>query len=209
VDVTRPDSLDRTDVCSAVAESRNHVAIEILFEDPETLKGLVKWCLFHLGVGTTNEDAEDALQDFYAAHGRRVKATYKPGSQSLVDYFKLCLKRFCWKRGKQLRKRKSSEMALDHASRNGHQVAVDNQDSSVAQKILREADELTREREESRVLAEIAQLSIHDQQILGLYYEKELPMREVAARLGISESAAKVRLFRARKRLNASRERGS
>ncbi|MDR1668673.1 MAG: sigma-70 family RNA polymerase sigma factor, partial [Oscillospiraceae bacterium] len=49
----------------------------------------------------------------------------------------------------------------------------------------------------------IETLSPADQEILTLYYVKNSKLRKITSLLDISESAAKVRLFRARRRLEA------
>ncbi len=57
--------------------------------------------------------------------------------------------------------------------------------------------------ESTEVAAAVAALSESDRQILKLRYEEDLTQPQVSERLGIGESAAKVRLSRARRRLEA------
>jgi len=56
----------------------------------------------------------------------------------------------------------------------------------------------------TELAAALASLSESDRQILMLRYAEDLTQPAVAKRLGIGESAAKVRLSRARKKLEAS-----
>ncbi len=55
--------------------------------------------------------------------------------------------------------------------------------------------------ESTEVAAALTALSESDRQILKLRYEEDLTQPQISERLGIGESAAKVRLSRARKRL--------
>lgn len=77
--------------------------IDALLEDHNSAKKLIRFCLWHLGNGCTAEDAEDALYEFYSLHRHEVIDTFRPGPQSPEDYFKYCLKRFCWDQGKKIR----------------------------------------------------------------------------------------------------------
>src|SRR5690349_18582735 len=121
-------------------------------------------CLFHLGYGASNEDAEDALQDFCATHRQKVIDTYKSGAQSPVDYFKLCLKRFCWRRARQLRRRRIDQESLT----NSLQLINGRDDSSPIDKILTEAHQRERDKQESRLVEAVAQLSPDRQNLLWL-----------------------------------------
>jgi RNA polymerase sigma factor (sigma-70 family) len=210
VDESQPGSLDRTEGCSAVSdEYRNAAAIDSLYDHKETLKGLLKWCLFHLGDGAAIEDAEEVLDDFRVSDRGKVAATYKPGgAQSLVTYFKLCLKRYCWKRGKRLRTHRLPEESLDQALRNGRQFADENPNANPLQQMLRELDERDRNKEKiSRLYAEIEQLPPDDREILRLRYAEGVSLKKVAVQLGIGDSAAKARMRRLKKRLKFLLER--
>jgi RNA polymerase sigma factor (sigma-70 family) len=203
VDEVQPGSLDRTEGCSAVSdESRNAATIDSLYDHKETLKGLLKWCLFHLGDGATIEDAEEVLDDFRISDRGKVAATYKSGgAQSLVTYFKLCLKRYCWKRGKRLRIRRLPEESLDRALRNGRQFADEDASANPLQKMLCEQDQ--NEEKISRLYTEIEQLPADDREILRLRYEEGVSLKKVAVHLGIGDSAAKARMRRIKKRLKS------
>ena len=56
---------------------------------------------------------------------------------------------------------------------------------------------------QGRVRAALALLAEADREVLLLRYLEQLPLREVAAVLGVSESAVKMRHFRALERLRA------
>jgi RNA polymerase sigma factor (sigma-70 family) len=192
-----PDQVKSDGLTSDDASAR----LSSLLSDRRTLDHLRKFCLYHLGYGATAEDAKDALQDFCLQSGLAVAAGYKPGTQTLLAYFKFCLKRFCWGRGNQLRERARLQDSLDEPGRNGQrplEFADESPDSDPFEKLLEDAE---REKARSRVLAATDKLSREDREILHLQYELELPMREIATRLEISEEAAKVRAFRARARL--------
>lgn len=67
----------------------------------------------------------------------------------------------------------------------------------------REQDEWTNGEHSNEILdvrATLAQLSSDDRLVLVLFYGNDLPVREIAEMLGITEGAARVRLSRARAR---------
>lgn len=170
--------------------------IDALLEDRAKLRELVQYSLWDLGPGATFEDAEDALQDFCARHRQKIIDTYKPGAQPPTAYFRLCLQRFCWKRGERLRRerRNVDPLVID--------LTDERQGSDPLRKILSEADQREREARESRLQEAIGHLPIEGQRLLKLYYEEGLPIREIATQhLHISEPATKVRLFRLRDRI--------
>lgn len=171
------------------------VTVGALLEDRGTLKELLRFCLWNLGSGATPEDAEDALQDFCARNAEKITNTYKPGPQSLKSYFKLCLERFCWKRGKQLRrqKRQSRLMMKDLST-----IAL-HRDPGPLSRLLADSDGQEPEKIESRLKDAIDKLPPDAQRLLNLFYEEGLSIREIAEKhLHISESAVKVRLTRIR-----------
>lgn len=182
---------------SAVLSPSGAAAIDALLDDRAALKKLVQYCLWHLGWDASYEDAEDALQEFCTRYRQRVIDTYKPGAQSLITYFKLCLSRYCWKKGKQLRRQAqdADSLAVDL------QVIDDNKIGSPLERILAGRDDRKREDLEGRLSEAISHLPPDQQQLLKLRYEENQSIRQIAAELGISESAAKVRLFRARDRV--------
>ena len=88
--------------------------------------------------------------------------------------------------------------ALTRAARRKPEVAL------AEAEILREpAQEPEMPAETELLRAALARLSPLDRAVLALRYEQGLSVEELAAALGIGESAAKVRLFRARQRLIA------
>lgn len=174
--------------------------VEALLEDRGTLKELLRFCLWNLGSNATPEDAEDVLQDFCVRNGQKITNTYKPGPQSLKSYFKLCLKRFCWKRCRQLqRDRKQTRLMI----RDLNTIAL-HHDPGPLSRLLTDADCRRRERIESRLQEAIDELSPDGQQLLKLFYEERLSIRVIAEKhLQISESAVKVRLARIRSKLKS------
>ncbi len=171
--------------------------VEALLEDRGTLKELLRFSLWNLGPPATPEDAEDTLQDFCARNGQTITNTYKPGPQSLKSYFKLCLQRFCWKRGKQLRRhRKQTRLMIKDLNT----IAL-HRDPGPLAKLLADAEDQP-EKIESRLQEAVGELSPDAQRLLKLFYEERLSIREIAEKhLLISESAVKVRLTRIRSKL--------
>jgi RNA polymerase sigma factor (sigma-70 family) len=172
--------------------------VEALLEDRGTLKELLLFCLWNLGSRATPEDAEDVLQDFWVRNGQKITNTYKAGPQSLKTYFKLCLKRFCWKRGRQLQRHKKQTRLM---IKDLNTIAL-HSDPGPLTRLLTDADRQQREKIESRLQEAIGELSSDAQRLLKLFYEERLSIREIAEKhLQISESAVKVRLARIRSKL--------
>lgn len=70
-------------------------------------------------------------------------------------------------------------------------------------------DDIGRDDERRSVLAALARLRPHDQELLRLVTWENLPHRQVAAILGCSENAVAIRMLRARERLAAELAKGS
>lgn len=172
--------------------------VEALLGDRGTLKELLRFCLWNLGQDATSEDAEEALQDFCTRNTQKITNTYKPGAQSLKSYFMLCLKRFCWKRGKQLRReRNQTRKMIEDLS-----TIAPHRDPGPLARLLADADGQEREKMKSRLKEAIEQLPSDAQLLVKLFYEEKLSIREIAEKhLHISESAVKVRLTRIRSKL--------
>ena len=68
-------------------------------------------------------------------------------------------------------------------------------------------ERLLREEQVSRLLSEVLELSPADRELIGLRYASELSHAEIAALLGIRESAVRTRLWRALDRLRRQLER--
>lgn len=187
-------------VAASVSLELGPATVEALLEDRGTLKEILRLCLWNLGTGATPEDAEDALQEFCARNARKITNSYKPGPQSLKTYFELCLQRFCWKRGKQLRRQKKQTLVM---IKEFNTVAVRRDPGPLATLLaVAEADE--HEKIESGLRGAIDKLSPDAQRLLSLFYEERLSVREIAEKhLHISESAVKVRLTRLRSKLRS------
>ena len=192
-----PDAIAAASVPSVPLEL-GPATVEVLLGDRGTLKELLRFCLWNLGSRATPEDAEDVLQDFCLRNSQKITNAYKPGPQSLKSYFKLCLKRFCWKRRGQLqRHKKQTRLMIKDLTT----IAL-HSDPGPLTRLLRDADGQQREKIESRLHEAIGELSPDAQRLLKLFYEERLSIREIAEKhLQISESAVKVRLARIRFKL--------
>lgn len=174
--------------------------VEALLEDRGTLKELLHFCLWSLGSDATPEDAEDALQDFCQRNTQKITNTYRPGPQSLKSYLKLCLQRFCWRRGRQLRRHREKTRLV---ARDLNTIAEHNDPGPLSRQQT-DSDGEEREKQISRLRASIDELPADARRLLTLFYEQGLSVREIAEKhLHISESAAKVRLSRTRSKLKA------
>lgn len=116
----------------------------------------------------------------------------------VVTYFKLCLRRFCWKRGRTLRLRLGGTVSLEDVLELGDA----HHDSSPPHPLADQAESSEREVLREHLRKVIGKLMAGDQRLLKLFYVENLSIREIAAKhLHKSESAVKVQLFRTRRRL--------
>jgi RNA polymerase sigma factor (sigma-70 family) len=96
------------------------------------------------------------------------------------------------------REQKMAPLSLDDLSRETGLKAI-NADASLADpSMVVEKQELHR-----LVAATVKDLSPNSRQAVLLFYYRQMSLQEIAAALGISEGAVKVRLYRARKQLRA------
>jgi len=184
-----------------LAERSTPEEVEGLIAVNETLKKVLRWCLFNLGPAAKYEDAEDVVQEFWSARLPRVIAGYRHGSQSVGRYTGVCLQRFCWKRRKKLLERLESEQPFAAFSQNG-----DRGDEAVSKTLAIRSGAMREKHEDRHALAEdlrvaIATLSPDDQEILQLHWDKGLDDSEIAADLDINGNAVRQRRHRAQKRL--------
>ncbi len=170
---------------------------ESFLEDPGKRKRLLRFCLWHLGRGATAEDAEDALSDFVKDCLPKVCAHYKADKGSFEAYLNTSLRNFCWKRGKELRRKRRVEIAVEQMSP-ADGVPADFDDPSPG---CSPAEMLEQQEERSAVRNAVAMLSAEDEAVILLRYKDELSHAEIGERLNISEGAARTRLHRAQERV--------
>jgi RNA polymerase sigma factor (sigma-70 family) len=196
----RPDDPSRADVeAPPTAEPRFTGRVSDLVEGLGSLKSLAQFALSQLGHGTTAQDAEDALQDFWDKQLDKVVASYREGSQSFRSYLKTCLKRFCWRRGAQLRRSRSDFHKFQGATRaEAPSIGVSERRDDLVQRI---EDELESEEREIAMREALTRLPAKDQEILHLRFEEGRSLLDIAAQLAISEDAVKKRVERAKARL--------
>jgi RNA polymerase sigma factor (sigma-70 family) len=186
------------------ASSTEEVAKALIGTDA-SLRKMVRWCLRHLGRVATNEDAAEILQEFLAKRLARVVARYEPGAQSLESWVYLCLARFCWKHGKQLKKKRDREPSLatvtgDRDGNNGTIAPKPDEIEAARTDII---NGLVREEDRVKVHSLLSTLSRQDQEVLRLHYGLELTASQIAAQLNISAAAVDGRLHHARRRFKA------
>jgi RNA polymerase sigma factor (sigma-70 family) len=192
-----PGSVGRIGGAEAPATS-GASAIDALLDNRTSLRALLVFCLYELGPGATYQDAEDALHDFCLLNRQKIIGRYKPGAQSIVTYFKLCLRRFCWKRGRTLRLRLGGSVSLEDVLELGDA----HHDSSLRHPVADDAEPSEREVLRERLRKVMGTLTAGDERLLKLFYVENLSIREIATKhLHKSESAVKVQLFRVRRRL--------
>lgn len=158
--------------------------------------------LRHLGSGATMEEAEDAWSEFCVKELDRVIDSYKPGIEGGLrfwGYLEFCFKRFCWKEGKKIRKRRKHEIQLE--------LTVETDDGETIEIEIVDIRSLSPEEklllDERRLLVQrcINKLPPEHREVILMHYFEELSVSEIAVVLGTSVSNVKVRLHRARQKI--------
>ena len=185
----------------------------------EKLPYLLKLTSFHLGYGTTHEDAEDTLQKFMliqyelAKRSRGVIGNYDATKSRYKDclepweifyaYLKFCLKCFCWKEGDRIRRRNGivipeAELVRDDFGQLIIEVIEEAEDARQDRK----PDEAAIQRETALALQEcINGLSPTYREPIVMYYFEGKSVREIALALQRTESNIKIQLYRGRQML--------
>ncbi len=207
VDSSGPDAGEKSERADADAHGRGAGGIDALFESSDALRNLLQLCLWHLGGYATDCDAEVTLYNFDAKHRLKVIRSYKPGKQSLVQYYKLCLIRFCWREGRKLRR--MQQESFDAALADGQEFEDENEGQPTDDRLRDEAEWRSSESEKSRMRDAANQLSSADRDLVRMYYHEGLRIKEIAIRTGRKESWIKVKLFRIRGHLKTLLEQES
>lgn len=181
--------------------------IDALFETDDSLLKLLRFCLWYLGPDATDCDAEVVLYEFDAEHRSKVFQSYRPGKQSLASYYRLCLRRFCKRKAKQLQRIGGS--SYEAAPSDGQQFRDGNHAQPIDQVIQEEAERRAAEKAEARMRNAVNRLSPKQRRLVQMQYEEELPLKEIATRVGSTEGSVKVTQFRIRQQLKKLVERES
>jgi RNA polymerase sigma factor (sigma-70 family) len=159
-------------------------------------KEMVLFCHHHLGQAAQLEDAEDAWGDFNVTQLNSVIDGYDPEKGSFNAYLLTSLKRFCWRRGRKIRKRADNEGHLPpDASDSGIKLEfedasdVDIEEQTIQKELLQ------------RLLPTLAEcfnlLPEKHRKVLYLRFWQGKSHKEIAEELGISEGNARVIQLRA------------
>jgi RNA polymerase sigma factor (sigma-70 family) len=197
VDLPEPDAREQPDSAGTVVQSA--ADIDALFESRDSARKLLQFCLWYLGADATDCDAEVVLYEFDSKQRLKVIESYRPGAQSLVSYYKLCLQRFCQRRAKQLRKIRGS--SYDAALDDGQQFRDETDGQPIDNMLQSEAERRASEKEEARMRNAANRLSSKARQLVQMYYEQDLSMQEIAGRVKSTEGSIKVQMFRIRQQL--------
>jgi RNA polymerase sigma-70 factor (ECF subfamily) len=154
-------------------------------------------------------DPSDVVQEALAEAARRLDAYLRDRPLPFYPW----LRQLAWER---LAKEHRAHLARARRSvRREEPGVLDLPDESVAELAQRLVDSASspsrhalRVERQGRVRAALALLSEADREVLVLRYLEQMPLREVAAVLGVNESAVKMRHFRALERLRTLLEAG-
>jgi RNA polymerase sigma factor (sigma-70 family) len=164
---------------------------------PSRLSTLVRLTQWHLGGGAGPEDAADALQDFWVYEfGHRhqpgpIIRSFDPSKGTFESYLLVCLKRFCWQWCARVTK---EHQRVEPLAGDGSDDSVDRsvRDPGPGPEKLVEAEEQVR-----IVRACLERMPTPHREVIECAL-RGLEPKEMALALGISHTAAKVRLHRAR-----------
>lgn len=187
---------------------------EWLWADSQLVRLLITARRHLEGCGATAEDAEDALGEFYEKKLDQVISSYDPGKGAFWSYLSGGLRWFC----QDVRKRVAREhstvgpMATGMSSDEALEFGIVDKETvedevirgEVAATVRRGCAATTRaewEEKAERLCSCVNGLKPEYRVVVVMYYFQEMPFREIASRLGISESTAKTRCCRARQTL--------
>jgi RNA polymerase sigma factor (sigma-70 family) len=171
----------------------NQAEREIVFNwllQPDRYRQLLFWASRFLGQYATPEDGEDAVGDFLLKQINSVVQRFDPSRASFWSFLISCLWQFCY--GLQ---RKAPALSL-----------VKSRDEETNLELIIDSRvDIHRVLENKEVAAELRQaikgLPKQSYNVIILRFFQGKKFKAIAKELGIKESAAKVRLFRARQLL--------
>jgi RNA polymerase sigma factor (sigma-70 family) len=157
---------------------------------------VIAWSYLKTFHAADYKDAEDLVQDFYLKRLDRVVATFDPGKGDFWAYLLVDFKQFRLDEWRKLMRRKGLETPMPVLINEGDATEIGPAD-------LRPENDPARPpevRETARtVRACIERLGEMYRPIIEMtYFNGELSCKAIAAKLGLTETAVKVRLHRAR-----------
>jgi RNA polymerase sigma factor (sigma-70 family) len=166
-----------------------------LFELPR-YRQLLFWGLRILGPYAVAEDAEDAVAEFFQQRLRQVMRRFDPAKAPFWHYLLVCFQRFCQRLRIGLEKRRPPMLTL---------VRLENVAEEASPELIVDSRFDLQRGVEGKELADSVRRGLkvlppQFSSVLVLSYQGKTTA-QIARRLGISETNAKVRLFRARRLL--------
>lgn len=157
---------------------------------PDHYRELLYLALRFLGAYAVPQDAEDAVGDFLVKQIHSVVQGFDPARAPFKTFLTSCLRQFCY----GVRRRQAPALSL---------VSLEDEPESATLVDLRsDIYQAIEDKEEAEALYQtITDLPKDFRDVLVLYL-KGRKVRAIAEELGISATAAKVRLFRARNLLS-------
>lgn len=161
--------------------------------EPYRYRQLLFWTMRFLGQYATREDAEDAVADFLLKQISPIVQRFTPDRSSFWAFLTVCLRQFCSgvrRQAPTLSLIKDEEEALE----NSPELIVDSRF---------DIHRTLEDKESAEALRHAIKILPQDySSVIVLHYFQGKKIETMALELGISETAAKVRLFRARKLLS-------
>jgi RNA polymerase sigma factor (sigma-70 family) len=162
------------------------------------------WGMRFLGSYAVAEDVEDAIAEFFEQKLPSIIQNFAPSQSSFMNYLVACFRQFCSRVRVKLEKRQMPNISL---ARNEEQVFENSPELIIDSRF-----DVHRSLEDKQQAESIQRaLKILPPQfscVVVLHYFQEKSVTEIARELGISETNAKVRLFRARHLLSEFLRRG-
>lgn len=157
---------------------------------PDKRRELLYWSLRFLGPYAVPQDAEDAVGDFLVEQIHSVMRSFDPARAPFKAFLISCLRQFCC----GVQRRQAPALSL---------VSLEDEPESAALVDLRsDLSQAIEDKEEAEALYQAITDLPNDSRDVLVSYLQGRKIRVIAAELGISATAAKVRLFRARKLLS-------
>lgn len=165
------------------------------------LKKLLGFALFHLGPAAVAADAEDTWMNFCAKRLEQHILLYDPArGRRFWNFLLFCFQRYCWEEKEKLKKRAAQEARLEiqFETPAGEVIEWERADPS-------EESDLPHFIEKKALFDALYkcldELPSPYQTVIRLYYFAEETLTKIAAMLQITLSNVKIRLYRARQKL--------
>ncbi len=177
------------------------VICDWLFE-PSRYRQFLHWGVRFLGQYAVAEDAEDALSEFLQSRLKGIIRKFDPSRLSFSGYLLVCFRQFCSRARVRLEKRETRRAPGLWLVREEEQQTIENSPELIVDSRFDLHRSLEDKEQAEAIRRALKVLPPQYSSVVVLHHFQGKSTAEIARELGISETNAKVRLFRARHMLS-------